>query len=250
MRNFTLHGHVGLELANQSSEQSSTFGGTARKFSIAIKHWTKQVQKLMETIQHVLQQKPVHRRPLIMFLEQLPFNCAASRFTGRANMFKRCGDFIAHVVVHFYRRVLMAMACHLNIPVIPTQHLFNGNYTFCTLSVGVHLDTPCMMLVEQHIWSTYLLPRREKVIQGFPPGMGKLSNAMRFAKEKFYLEWIRWADAHDKVNSNRIYPSSVFSVILVVALFLLFLLAHFFGRCILSFLEKMCLFRRKKPLEV
>ncbi|EAN84213.1 hypothetical protein Tc00.1047053509837.30 [Trypanosoma cruzi] len=196
----------------------------------------------MEKIQHALQQKPVHRRPLIMFLEQLPHNCSASRFTGRANMFKRCGDFIAHLVVPFYRRVLMAMAWHLNIPVIPTQHLFNGNYTFCTLSDGVHLDPPCMMLVRQHIWSAYVLLRREKVIQRFPPGMEKLSNAMRFAKEKFYLEWIRWADAHDKVNNNRIYLSSVFSVIVVVALFLLFLLAHFFGRCILSFLEKRCLF--------
>ncbi|EKF31989.1 glutamine-dependent carbamoyl-phosphate synthetase [Trypanosoma cruzi marinkellei] len=221
-------------------------GGPARKFSVAIKYWTKHVQKLMETIQHALEQKPVDRHPIIMFLEQLPLNCSASRFTGRANSFKRCEDFTAPVVVPFYRRVLTAMAWHLNIPVIPTQHLFNGNYTFCTLSDGVHLDPPCMMLVQQHIWNTYLLLRREKVIQGLPPGMGMLPNAMRFAKEKSYLEWLRWADAHDKMNNNRSYLSSVFSVILIFALFQFFLLARFSGGCIFSFLEKRRLFRGKK----
>ncbi|RNF02060.1 glutamine-dependent carbamoyl-phosphate synthetase [Trypanosoma conorhini] len=194
----------------------------------------------MEAIQHALQQKPVHHRPVLMFLEQLPLNCSASRFTGRANMFKRCEDLAAPVVVPLYRRVLAAMAWQLNIPVIPTQHFFKCNSTYCTLSDGVHLDPPCMMLMQQHIWNTYLLLRRAKVIQGPPTGSGRLPNAMRFVKEETYMEWLLRTDEYDTGDKNKRYPFRGFTVTLrlVVLLLWLFQLARIFGRCVLSRLEK------------
>ncbi|RNE97374.1 glutamine-dependent carbamoyl-phosphate synthetase [Trypanosoma rangeli] len=204
----------------------------------------------MEAIQRALQDKPVHRRPLLMFLEQLPLNCSASRFTGRANMFKRCEDLTAPVVVPLYRRVLAAMAWHLNIPVVPTQHFFKGRYTYCTLSDGVHMDPPCMMMAQHHIWNTYLLLRREKVIQGLPTGSGQLPNAMRFVEEEEYVEWLLQMDGLDMGSTRRRYPFRGFSVIILLVLLPCFLMwAYIFGRCVLLFLEKRYLLRRHTRLE-
>ncbi|KEG07593.1 glutamine-dependent carbamoyl-phosphate synthetase [Trypanosoma grayi] len=184
-------------------ERVPYLNGPIRHLPTAISYWTKHVQKLMEAIQRALERLPVHRRPLIMFFEQLPLNCLAGRFVGRANRFKRCEEFTAPVVVPLYRRVLAAMAWHLNIPVVPTTHFFKNDYQYCKLSDGVHLDPPCMITAQQHLWNAYLLMRRKHVLQGLPPEIQQLPDAMSFVDNESYTKWMSRIDKLEEAHVER-----------------------------------------------
>ncbi|KAH9592984.1 hypothetical protein LSM04_001688 [Trypanosoma melophagium] len=186
-----------------SREKVPNLAGPSRHLPTAIKYWTKYVRILMETIQRALERKPLHRRPKIMILEQFSLNCLASRFVGRSNMFKRCSDFTQPIVVPLYRRVLAAMAWHMNIPVVPTEHYFKDDYKYCKISDGVHLDPDCMMTVQQHIWNAYLLMRRNRVVQGLLPEFRELPDPMTFVSVESYTEWLRRLDNTEGGNTEK-----------------------------------------------
>ncbi|ORC91716.1 glutamine-dependent carbamoyl-phosphate synthetase [Trypanosoma theileri] len=183
-------------------ERVPNLGGPSRHFPTAIKYWTKYVRVLMEAIQRALKRKPLNRRPIIMILEQFSLYCRASRFVGRSNMFKRCSDFTQPIVVPLYRRVVAAMAWHMNIPVIPSEHYFKDNYKYCKISDGVHLDEECMMTVQQHIWNAYLLFRRNRVVQGLLPAFRELPDPMTFVSAETYAEWRHHLDDVESGNTE------------------------------------------------
>ena len=157
----------------------------------AVSYWTKYVALLFAEADEAMSKCRGSKNgvpPLLIIREQFIPNCNAARFKGSKNKYRRCRPFLAPTVVPLYRRVLSGVAWSYNVPVIPVDHLFVDG-SACTMSDGLHLDGPCMMVEQQHYWATYKHLVSHNVSQGLHPSLqGVPPNAKAFVNIMEFYE--------------------------------------------------------------
>lgn len=159
---------------NWKTHKKEPVPGLSRKFDFgaATDYWVHYIGRMFVAISEESRAcraaNPSRRPPTIIVREQFMPNCAASRFSAsKHRRFKRCASFLVPTVVPMYRRVLRGVGWAMNVPVVPTDHMFREGYRYCGISDGLHLDGPCMDVEQQLLWNVAALvadsghPRQE-----------------------------------------------------------------------------------------
>lgn len=160
-------GNYDLNWKIQRNMPMPGLSGPTNDWATAKKYWVKFANQSMSEFNKCILERNAKSpgKLTIVYREQFFPYCPAARFTSPKLRYRKCRRVLLPAI-EFYRKVLHPVLRQMNIPIIPSDHMFATNFKHCGMEDGLHLATDCKRQELQMLFNVLTLMRKAKVIHG------------------------------------------------------------------------------------